>query len=191
MQDEDMQDEETMIDENAREAPAQEPAEKPQEEELKEYKDKYLRLLAEIENTKKRMHKEKQEMVRFTIENVITELLGPIDSLENALKCTDGLNGEMKHWAQGFLMILGQFKEVLSHHDITSFHSEHVRFDPSLHYAVETEETEEVPEGTILQEYVKGYKSGDRVIRPARVKVARAPKSQDQENKENTHDDTK
>lgn len=145
------------------------------EQQLNEYKDKYLRLLAEADNTRKRMQKEKQEMTRFAVENVIAEVLGPIDSLENALKFTEQLSEEMRNWTQGFQMILGQFKDVLSNHGVTSFHSEGMQFDPHLHYAIEIEETEEKPEGTIIQEFVKGYKSGDRTVRPARVKVAKMP----------------
>jgi len=145
------------------------------EAQLHEYKDKYLRLLAEVDNTRKRMQKEKQEMTRFAVENVIAEVLGPIDSLENALKFTGQLSEEMRNWTQGFQMILGQFKDVLSNHGVTSFHSEGMQFDPHLHYAIEIEETEEKPEGTIIQEFVKGYKSGDRTVRPARVKVAKTP----------------
>lgn len=145
------------------------------EEQLNEYKDKYLRLLAEGENARKRMQKEKQEMTRFAVENVIAEVLGPIDNLENALKFTEHLSEEMRNWAQGFQMILVQFKDVLSQHGVTVFHSEGMQFDPHLHYAIETEETEEKPEGTVLQEFVKGYKSGDRTVRPARVKVAKSP----------------
>ncbi len=76
--------------------------EKAAEEELKEYKDKYLRLLAEIDNTRKRMQKEKQEMTRFAVENVIAEILGPIDNLENALQFTEQMSEEMRNWAQGF-----------------------------------------------------------------------------------------
>lgn len=144
------------------------------EEELKEYKEKYLRLLADVDNTRKRMQKEKQEMTRFAVENVISEILGPIDNLENALQFTQHMSEEMRNWAQGFLMILGQFKDVLSNHGVTAFHSEGFKFDPHLHYAIETEETSEKPEGTILKEYVKGYRSGDRTIRAARVKVAAA-----------------
>lgn len=145
------------------------------EEQLSEYKDKYLRLLAETENTRKRMQKEKQEMTRFAIENVIAEILDPIDSLENALQFTSQLSGEMRNWAQGFQMILEQFKEVLSNHGVTPFGSEGMQFDPHMHYAIEIEETEEKPDGTILKEFVKGYKSGDRTVRPARVKVAKTP----------------
>ncbi len=156
------------------------------EEELSEYKDKYLRLLAETENTRKRMQKERQEMTRFAVENVITEILAPIDSMENALKFTEQLSDELRNWAQGFQMILGQFKDVLSNHGVIPFHSEGMQFDPHLHYAIEIEETEEKPEGTIIQEFVKGYKSGDRTVRPARVKVAKPPEKK--EITENTQD---
>jgi molecular chaperone GrpE len=142
------------------------------EEEVKEYKDKYLRVLAEMDNTRKRLQKEKQEMTRFAVENVVAEILLPIDNLENALKFTENLSDEMKMWAQGFQMILGQFKEVLSNHGVTPFHSQGTLFDPNLHHAIETEETSDQPEGMILQEYVKGYRCGDRTVRPARVKVA-------------------
>ncbi len=147
------------------------------EEELKEYKEKYLRLLADVDNTRKRMQKEKQEMTRFAVENVISEILSPIDNLENALQFTKGMSDEMRNWAQGFLMILGQFKDVLSNHGVTAFHSEGSKFDPHMHYAIETEETTDKPDGTILKEYVKGYRSGEHIVRPARVKVAIAPQA--------------
>ncbi len=144
-----------------------------------EYKDKYLRLLAEMDNMRKRMQKEKQDMTRFAIDNVMGEMLGPIDNLENALQFTQHLSEEMRNWAQGFQMILGQFKEVLSNHGITHFKSEGMRFDPHLHHAIEKEETDEKPEGTILKEYVKGYRHGERVVRPAQVKVAVLPQKVD------------
>ena len=143
-----------------------------QEEEAQEYKDKYLRILAEMDNTRKRMQKERQEMTRFAVDNVISEILAPIDNLENALKCAQNMSGEVRNWAHGFLMILDQFKEVLSNHGVSAFLSEGQQFDPQLHHAIESEETEEKPEGTILKEYVKGYRSRERTIRPAQVKVA-------------------
>ena len=150
------------------------------EEEMKEYKDKYLRLLAEIDNTRKRMQKEKQEMTRFAIDNALGELLGPIDNMENALQFTEKMSDEVRNWALGFQMILGQFKDALCSHGVVAFDSHGTLFDPNWHHAIETEETDAIPEGTIVQEFVKGYKSGDRTIRPARVKVAVAPgKSKD------------
>jgi molecular chaperone GrpE len=149
------------------------PLQEPQKNETEEYKDKYLRLLAEMENTRKRLQKEKQDMMRFSIDNVITDFLVPMDNLENALKHTQGMSQETINWVRGFEMILEQFKDVLSQNGIAPFASTGTAFDPHLHEAVEVEELESCTEGIILQEYTKGYKSGSRIIRPARVKVAK------------------
>lgn len=151
------------------------------QQELEEYKDKYLRLLAEMDNTRKRMQKEKQEAIRFATENALSDFLSPIDNLENALSSTEHMSDEVLKWAQGFQMIAQQFKETLSQHGITAFKSDGNTFDPNLHYAIETEETEKTPEGTILQEFIKGYKSINRTIRPAHVKVAVLPESKKKE----------
>lgn len=159
------------------------------EEEIPEdYREKYLRLLAEIDNTRKRMQKEKQEMTRFAVENVISELLAPIDNLENALQFTQNMSADVRNWAQGFQMILTQFKDVLESNGVTAFESEGTAFNPELHEAIESEETAEKPEGTILKEYIKGYRSGDRTVRPARVKVAAVPAQELANNMENQND---
>jgi len=151
----------------------QEPETPPVIEETPDYKDKYLRLLAEGENARRRLQKEKQDMMRFCIDNILIDILNPIDLFENALRFAEQAGGAVKEWAMGFQMILGQFKEVLNSQGITPFISEGQMFDPSLHEVVETEETGNVPDGTILKEFVKGYRSGDRIIRPAKVKVAK------------------
>jgi molecular chaperone GrpE len=141
--------------------------------EMQDYKDKYFLTLAEIENMRKRLQKEKQDMTRFAIENVIIEFLSPLDNLENALGFTDQMSEETRNWAIGFNMLLSQFKEVLNSHGVISFHSEGVAFDPNLHEAVEVEETQDGKDGIVLKEFLKGYKRGDRVLRPARVKVSK------------------
>lgn len=145
------------------------------EEELQEYKDKYLRLLADLDNTRKRMQKERQDATRYALDNFVVEMLSPMDNLENALKHTQNLSDEMRNWAQGFSMILSQFKDVLSDHGIVPLTSEGKAFDPQLHYAIETEETTEAEPGTVLKEFVKGYRNGERTVRHSRVKVAVAP----------------
>ena len=140
-----------------------------------DFKDKYFRQLAEMENMRKRMAKEKQEMIRFGVENAILEFIPVIDQFENALRFADAASGEVKSWAVGFQMFLSQLKEVLTSHGITTYDSQGAFFDPALHEAIEAVETTDVVEGTILQELTKGYKSPTRVIRPARVKVAKKP----------------
>ncbi len=146
---------------------------------LDEFKDKYYRALADGENARKRLAKEKQEMLRYGVENAIGEFLPVIDNFETALRHADAASPDIKNWAFGFQMILAQFKEVLHNHGIVAFHSEGCQFDPSFHDAVEIAETDTVPEGTILQEFTKGYKSASRTIRPARVKVAKALRKTD------------
>lgn len=155
------------------------------QKELQECKDKYIRLLADAENTRKRMQKEKQDMIRFSTENVISDFLTPMDNLENALHFAGQASEETANWAKGFQMILGQFKDVLANNGITPFVSTGAFFDPHHHEAVEIEISDTLEPGLILQEYVKGYKSKDRIIRPARVKVikksapiAETPKSE-------------
>jgi molecular chaperone GrpE len=157
-------------------------------EETVDFKEKYLRLLADVENTRKRMQKEKQDMMRFAIDNILTEILGPIDNLENALKFADQMSGDVQKWATGFQMILALFKDVLAQNGAVPFVSEGQRFDSGKHEAVEMEETSEVPAGTILKEFIKGYCRGDRVIRPARVKVAKELTKEEGENYDNTEE---
>ena len=141
--------------------------------ELKEKENKYLRLLAEMENSRKRMQKEKNEALLFAIENTISEFLPIIDNFENALNFAAKATDEVKNWATGFQMILSQFRDVLHSHGIVAFHSEGNLFDPHFHEAMEIVETNDYPDGAIIEELAKGYKSETRTIRAARVKVAK------------------
>jgi len=138
-----------------------------------EFKNKYFRTLAEMENLRKRLHQEKQETIAYAIDNMLTEFLAPLDSFESALAYADNLSPELKNWAQGFKMIANQFKEVLENHGIRPYESVGKRFDPHLHDGVETMETTDHDEDTVIAEVVKGYRRGDRILRVAKVKVAK------------------
>lgn len=143
--------------------------------ELKEKNDKYLMVLAESENARKRMQKERQEMMQYAVENALLDFLSPMDNMEKALDFASKMSDEVKNWALGFTMILQQFKQIFEEKGIVEYSSLGQKFNPFLHEAVETEETQEVPEDTIIEEFSKGYKIGDRPIRVAKVKVAKAP----------------
>ncbi len=143
--------------------------------EAAEYKDKYLRQLAETDNMRKRLQKERQELIQHAMQNVIVEFLNPIDHMENALSFTLNMSDEVKNWATGFQMILNQFKDVLTGHGVVPFSSKGMEFDPHHHEAIEITSTTDHPEGTIVSESLRGYKMGNRTIRPARVNVAKAP----------------
>lgn len=141
--------------------------------EVIDYKDKYLRLLADAENSRKRLQKERQEITRYATESLVLDFLHPLDNLENALRFAQDMSDEVRNWAFGFQMILTQFKDILAQNGITSFDSQGKPFDPHFHEAIEMVESTETP-GTIIEQCVIGYQMGDRVIRPARVKVAKA-----------------
>lgn len=149
-----------------------------------EYKDKYFRLLAESENARKRLMKEKHELTQHAIAGVILDFLDPIDQMENALKHADNMSEEVKHWAIGFKMILSQFKDTLANNGVFHFESEGKMFDPHYHEAIEVIHTDNHAAGTIVEETRRGYKMGDRTIRPARVKVAKELPPPQEENGE-------
>lgn len=147
-----------------------------------EFRDKYLRGLAESENVRKRLQKERQELVQYAVQNVIVDFLSPVDHLENALKFADQASPDVKHWAVGFQMILEQFKDALTNNGVVPFSSVGEQFDPHLHEAVEMVTTKEFPAGTIIEECLRGYKMGDKtLLRPARVKVAKSAPEEDEE----------
>lgn len=142
--------------------------------EIEDYKDKYLRAIAEAENARKRLQKDKLDAVQYAQECLLSDMLHPIDNMENALKFAKDASPEVKNWALGFEMILGQLKEVLSSHGVIPVEAVGKEFDPHLHEAVEIVETSDQPSGTILHEFARGYRIGARTLRPAKVKVAKS-----------------
>lgn len=150
----------------------------PQEEEqpvVEEFKDKYLRALADMENLRKRLQHEKQDAIAYAIDNMLIDFLSPLDNLENALNYTDNLSPELKNWALGFKMIANQFKDALETHGVRPYTSIGQPFDANLHDGLEMIETDKHEDGTVISEIVKGYKRGNRILRVAQVKVAKRP----------------
>lgn len=140
-----------------------------------EYKEKYLRSLADMENARKRLMKERDENAQQAVAEVICDFLAPMDHMEHALEFAQQMSPEVQTWATGFQMILMQFKEILSANGVTPVTAMGQHFDPHFHEAIETIETSESTPGTIIEECRRGYRMGKRTIRPSRVKVAKAP----------------
>lgn len=145
-----------------------------QEEEVKQLQDRILRQAAEMENTRKRLEREKMDGINFANESLIRELLPVIDNLERALQ-----HGEQDTNCKGLLdgvrMTLKGFADVLGRFGCTSFESMGKVFDPNYHEAVMQQESSECSENTVLQELQKGYTLRDRLVRPALVIVSKAP----------------
>lgn len=153
-----------------------------------EYKEKYLRSLADMENARKRLMKERDENAQQAVSEVICDFLAPMDHMEHALEFAQQMSPEVQTWATGFQMILMQFKEILSANGVTPVTAMGQQFDPHFHEAIETVETDESAPGTIIEECRRGYRMGKRTIRPSRVKVAKPPRLEQEVSEENKDD---
>lgn len=136
------------------------------ENELVSQKDSYLRLCAEYDNFRKRSAKEKLDTFANATSKAVSELLPVIDNFERAVTA-QGENVD-----QGFSMIYAQFKEYLEKLGVKEMDIEGGKFDPNMHIAVMHIEDSQYEDSQIVEVFQKGYTLGDKVIRPACVKVA-------------------
>lgn len=142
------------------------------QKEASEMRELAQRKQAEFENFRKRMERERLELARYAGADVVKEVLPVLDNLERARGFADGLSEEQLR--DGIAIIQRQLQEILTRMGLTEVESEGKPFDPHIHEAVSQNETEEHPEGTVLEVFQKGYLFKDRLLRPAMVSVARA-----------------
>ena len=135
--------------------------------ELAETSDKYLRMLAEYDNFRRRTQKEKEGIYADAYESALSAVLPVADNLERAALCTDG-----ESLSDGVKMIIKQFSEALGKLGVEAYGARGDALDPVVHNAVMQIEDEELGENTVAEVLQKGYKKGDRILRHAVVKVA-------------------
>jgi molecular chaperone GrpE len=141
--------------------------------ELQDAQDKYLRLYAEFENYKKRVGKDKEELLKYGNEKLLTELLPVIDHLEMALRHAS--NDVPSGLVQGVDMTLKELKKTLQKFGLTEITADGQSFDPLVHHAMTQVERDDVDVNTVVEEYRKGYMLNDKVIRAAMVAVSKKP----------------
>jgi len=140
-------------------------------ESVKEYKDKYLYALADFDNLRKRFKKEKEEISEFTKEYLFLKLLPIVDNFERAIKAMKTSPSDPNEILSGIKMIYNQLVQFLNSEGVEGYESVGKEFDPRLHEAIEVKEDTSIPNNIILEEFVKGYKFKDKIIRPAKVSV--------------------
>lgn len=140
----------------------------PAEKELAETKDRLLRTLAEYDNFRKRSQKEKEQTYGDAKASVLTELLPVMDNFDRAANNADA---DLEDYKKGVEMIFNQFCEVFKKLGVEAFGASGDTFDPNIHNAVMHTEDDAQPENTVTDVFTKGYKMGERVLRPAIVKV--------------------
>lgn len=138
------------------------------QEELDELTDRYKRVMAEFENYKKRSSKERENLYGSILGDVVEAVLPVLDNLENASK----VETKDENYKQGVELVLKQFKDVLKSKGVEEIEAIGTTFDPELHEAVSSVQDESKESQEIVQEYRKGYKFGNKVIRHSMVVVA-------------------
>ena len=150
--------------------------EKEAEEAIKErdeFKDLYMRNLAEMDNFRKRVKKEKEDYQRYVLAEFLLELLQVYDNLERALKAKSNDNVSSDHSiVSGVEMIYKQFSDLLKKYNVVEIDALGKSFDPNVHQALSKEEREDVVEPTVIEVYQKGFLYNGKLLKPTLTKVA-------------------
>ncbi|MBC8412699.1 MAG: nucleotide exchange factor GrpE [Nitrospira sp.] len=139
-----------------------------------EANNKYLRLYADFENYKKISARNREEVLKYANEGLLTDMLTVIDHLELALQHSDSTEAA-NSLAEGIDLTLKELRNVLEKHDLKMIEAEGKAFDPSVHHAIAQTETDTVEENIVIKEFRKGYIYKDRVIRASMVEVSKKP----------------
>jgi molecular chaperone GrpE len=133
--------------------------------------DRYLRISAEFDNYKKRVQKDRTDLLNYGNERLIKELLPIIDSMERALN--HGSNSEdIDAFVEGLKLIYEQLLVSLKKHGVESIESIGQEFDPNFHEAMMKVESDEIDDNKIVEEFEKGYLLNGRLLRPSKVSIA-------------------
>lgn len=137
-------------------------------------KDQLLRTMADFQNFRKRQEEQRRALEHAAAERVVTGLLPVLDNFERAIASAEK-GATIESFTEGIRAVERQFRSVLEGLGVARIDAVGQPFDPELHEALATVETNEHPEDTIADELEPGYRLGERVIRPARVRVAKKP----------------
>jgi molecular chaperone GrpE len=142
------------------------------ERELADLKDQLLRKSADFDNYRKRMQREKEEFASYANRELLLDIVPIIDDFERAIKSGEE-SEDFASFHDGIVMIEKQFTSMLERKwKLQRFDSEGEEFDPQRHEAMMTEDSSDVEHPTVLEDFQKGYLLSERVLRPAKVKVA-------------------
>ena len=166
---------------------AEETEEEKLKEEIKSLKEEKIRVLAEMENLRKRFDREKVDSIKYGSVNFARDILSPGDNLERALSA---INKEEEHpqsiknLIEGLLMVKKELSSALEKNGITKIDTLNSKFDPNLHQAMMEIENNDLEEGVVVQEIQTGYMMYDRLLRPAMVGVSKKTKQESESAKD-------
>ncbi len=141
------------------------------EAELNALNDKHLRLVAEFENYKRRVARDREDLRKYANEGLISDLLSIIDHLEMAVKHSQGEAND--NVVQGVELTLKEFEKILDKNGVKAISAIGEEFDPNVHHAMAQIASSDAEENSVVEEFRKGYMLNEKVIRPAMVAVAK------------------
>ena len=147
------------------------PAASPQADpttEIASLKDQLLRLRADFENSRKRLIREKEESLKYANQSILSDFLPLLDHLELGMQAATSAK-DVASVISGLKLIQSQFERFLTDHGVTAIDAVGKAFDPHVHEAIGTEPAPGKPEGTVLHQRRRGFKLGERLLRPASV----------------------
>ncbi len=170
--------EDTSSEENAGEINPGESSEQTQNDELallkakhEELNNNYLRLAADFDNYRKRQAQEREALLRYGAETCMKKIIEVVDNFDRAMLSVEKIE-DINKMKESFFVLNKQLTDSLTKLGLEQIKAEGEKFDPNLHEAVMQTKTDEYEEDTIIKELQKGYKLGDKVLRPAMVDVA-------------------
>ena len=162
------------------------------EKEIESLKEEKIRLLAEMENLRKRFEREKVETIKFGSINLARDILSPGDNLERALDALpedENHSESIKNLIDGLKMVLKEYKSALEKHGVKKIETLNQKFDHNFHQAMMEVENNDVEEGTVVQEVQSGYTMHDRLLRAAMVGVSKKTATKTEDTKEEKDND--
>ncbi len=133
--------------------------------------EKYVRLMAEFDNMRKRQERERMELIKYAHEEVIVESLKIYDDLERSLAAFKAKEGTDANLIKGLQMVYDSLRDLMHKYDVKPIEVIGKIFDPNAHEALMIVEGSEHPDNTVIEEFQKGYTLAGRVVRTAKVKV--------------------
>ena len=170
---------ETQVEADSTEEENEESEEDRLQEELRTLKEDKIRVLAEMENLRKRFDREKIDSIKYGSVNFARDILSPGDNLERALSAINQEEDHpqsIKNLIEGLKMVQKEFSSALEKNGVSKINSMNEKFDPNLHQAMMEVERDDLDEGIVVQEIQTGYMMHDRLLRPAMVGVSKKPK---------------
>lgn len=160
------------VEEESEEPEEEDPLAKAREE-AEQYKDQWLRAVADLDNYKKRSQRDFAALSHSAKESLIRDLLPTLDAVQRALEHQDGAKEESDSYREGVTMIMEQLPKLLENHGLSEIDAVGESFDPHSHEALMQVDSDEHDEGVVSNVVERGYRFGDRVMRAAKVVVSR------------------